>query len=137
LTEKRNSSSIILFDGVCNFCNSGVNFIINRDNTNKFKFAALQSDFGQEMLGKLNLQSQSLKTLILIENDKFYAKTTAALRIAKNLKGQWKLLYIFIIVPPFIRNLFYELIARYRYKWFGKKETCRIPTEEEKGKFIL
>jgi len=128
--------SIILFDGVCNFCNSSVNFIIKRDNKNKFKFAALQSDFGKEMLGKLSLQSENLKTLILIEDARYFTRSGAALRIAKHLNGAWKLFYLFIIIPPFIRNLFYELIARYRYKWFGKRETCRVPTGEEKGKFI-
>lgn len=130
------SKFIILFDGVCNLCNSSVNFIIERDGKNKFKFAALQSYFGLDTLKKLNLPSENLKTLILIEEDKYYTKTTAALRIAKHLRGLWKLFYVFIIVPPIIRNIFYYILAKYRYKWFGKRETCRVPTEEEKEKFL-
>jgi predicted DCC family thiol-disulfide oxidoreductase YuxK len=137
LNEQRDLIQIVLFDGVCNFCNASVNFIIKRDNKNKFKFAALQSDPGQKLSAELDLQSENLITLILIEEDKYYVKTTAALRIVRHLRGLWKLLYFFIIIPPFVRNLLYDSIARYRYKWFGKRETCRVPAENEKSKFIL
>lgn len=137
MNEQRDLIQIVLFDGVCNFCNASVNFIIKRDNKNKFKFAALQSDPGQKLSAELDLQSENLITLILIEEDKYYVKTTAALRIVRHLRGLWKLLYFFIIIPPFVRNLLYDSIARYRYKWFGKRETCRVPAENEKSKFIL
>lgn len=128
--------SIILFDGICNFCNSSVNFIIDRDYKNRFRFAPLQSGSGKELLEKFNLDADNLKTIILIEDGRYFTKTTAVLRIAKKLRGFWKFFYVFIIIPPFIRNIFYNIIARYRYRWFGKKETCRIPTSEEKTKFL-
>ena len=131
-----NDKSIILFDGVCNFCNTSVNFIIDRDYKNRFKFAALQSDAGRKLLKQFKLDTENLKTIILIESGKYYTKTTAALRIAKHLKGFWKLTYVFLIIPPFIRNIVYNIIVKYRYKWFGKKDACRIPSLEEKEKFL-
>ncbi len=127
---------IILFDGVCNFCNSSVNFIMARDKRNVFKFAALQSEPGIELQKKFNLDPNDLQSFILIYGDKFYRKTTAALRVAKGLGFPYNLAYVFIIIPPFIRNIAYNIIAKYRYKWFGKKESCRIPTPEERAKFL-
>lgn len=129
--------AIILFDGICNFCNSSVNFIMERDTKNRFKFASLQSETGKDLLNHFGLDSKDLKTIILIENGKYYSKTTAALRITKQLKGFWKLFYIFIIIPSFIRNIAYNIIAKYRYVWFGKRDACRIPTQEEKEKFLI
>lgn len=128
--------NIVLFDGICNFCNSSVNLIIDKDKDNKFKFAALQSDAGIELQKKFGLNPDNLKTFILIEDNKYYTKTTAALRVARDLKFPWNLSYIFIIIPPFIRNIAYNIIARYRYKWFGKRDACRIPTPEESAKFL-
>lgn len=129
-------SGIILFDGVCNFCNSSVNFIIDRDTTNYFKFGALQSDEGQALLRKHNQSTDSFDTLILIEGDKLYTRSTAALRIAKKLSGLWPLFYVFIIIPKFFRDPIYNLIAKNRYKVFGKKDTCRLPTPQERAKFL-
>jgi predicted DCC family thiol-disulfide oxidoreductase YuxK len=129
-------SGIILFDGVCNFCNSSVNFIIDRDTTNYFKFGALQSDEGQVLLKKHNQRTDSFDTLILIEDDYLYTRSTAALRIAKKLSGLWPLFYVFIIIPKFLRDPIYNLIAKNRYKMFGKKDTCRLPTPEERAKFL-
>ncbi len=131
-----NHYKIILFDGVCNFCNASVNFIIDRDKNNIFKFAALQSDIGEQLQRKFSLDSEDLSSFILIEGNKYYKKTTAALRVAKDFGFPWNLTYIFIIVPPFIRNIAYSIIAKYRYKWFGKRDTCRIPTPEEKERFL-
>lgn len=127
---------IILFDGICNFCNSSVNFIIERDIRNRFIFAPIQSESGKKLMNHFGLDAENLKTIILIEGERYYTKTTAALRIAKELKGAWKLFYVFIIVPPFIRDIFYNMISKYRYRWFGKRETCRLPTPEEKEKFL-
>ena len=127
--------SIILFDGVCNLCNGSVNFIIDHDKKNRFKFTSLQSDKGQELLKKHNL-NQALESIILIENKMAYQKSDAALHISKKLSFPFSSLYIFIIVPQFIRDKIYNLIARNRYKWFGKSESCRIPTPELKAKFI-
>jgi predicted DCC family thiol-disulfide oxidoreductase YuxK len=136
VSESKDDYSIILFDGICNFCNSSVNFIIDRDYKNRFRFASLQSDKGQELLNQFNLDTQNLKTIILLENGGYFTKTTAALRITKHLKEFWKFFYVFIIVPPFLRNIFYNIIAKYRYNWFGKRNICRIPAPEEKAKFL-
>jgi predicted DCC family thiol-disulfide oxidoreductase YuxK len=127
---------VILFDGVCNFCNSSVNFIIDKDKHNVFRFASLQSDFGKKSLKDFNLPVDKLSTLILISDNRYFTKTTAALKIAKDLSFPYSLSYVFIIVPPFIRNVFYDLFARNRYKWFGKKDACRIPSASERAKFI-
>ncbi|HMS33164.1 MAG TPA: thiol-disulfide oxidoreductase DCC family protein [Ignavibacteria bacterium] len=127
---------IILFDGVCNLCNSSVNFIIDHDKKNMFRFASLQSDSGQTLLKKFGLNNESFDSIILIDNEKYLTRSSAVLRIVKNFPGFWKLLYIFIIVPPAVRNLLYDIIAENRYKWFGKKDSCRVPTPELKEKFL-
>jgi predicted DCC family thiol-disulfide oxidoreductase YuxK len=127
---------IILFDGVCNFCNFWVNYIIDRDKNDKFRFAALQSEFGQDTLKKLNLSQTDFDTFVLISGEKHYIKSTAGLLVAKNLGGRLSLLYPLIIIPSFIRNFVYSLIAKNRYKFFGKEDACRIPTPELKKKFI-
>ena len=127
---------MILFDGVCNFCNGTVNFIMARDKKQRFKFAALQSEAGQNILGKFNLKITDFDTIILAESNGYYEKSTAALKIAKELGGIWKLFYAFIIIPTFIRNFFYNIIAKNRYRWFGKREKCRVPTPKEHEKFL-
>jgi len=130
-----NNNTIILFDGICNFCNSSVNFIIDRDKKNHFKFSPLQSEFANEFFTKNKIEN-NFDSIVLIENGKLYKKSTAALKIAKHLNGFWKIAYIFIIIPPFIRNFFYDIIAKYRYKWFGRKDACMIPEENVRNKFI-
>ena len=137
MTDKKNHTAIILFDGVCNFCNSSVNFIIRHDKKNYFMFAALQSEIGKELLKKYNLESIEVESVVLIENNHAFIQSTAALRFTKHLNGLYPLLYGLIIVPPFIRNGVYNWIAKNRYKWFGKKESCMIPSEEVKAKFIV
>ena len=127
---------IILFDGVCNFCNFWVNFIINRDKNDTYQFAAMQSDSGQRLLQTFKLNSNDFDSFVLIVNDKHFTKSTAALIITKNLKSIVKLLYPLIILPAPIRDFFYELIAKNRYKFFGKRDVCRIPTETEERKFL-
>lgn len=131
-----NKNKIILFDGVCNLCNSSVNFIIDRDKNNVFKFAALQSDAGKQFLAKFKMNEKEYDSVVLIDNENCYTKSTAALRIAREFPPLWNFLYVFIIIPPFIRNIFYDLIARNRYRLFGKKDSCRIPTPELKEKFL-
>ncbi len=130
------SSGIILFDGVCNLCNSSVNFIIDRDKKNKYKFASLQSETGQKYLNKFCLNSKEFDSIVLIENEKYYLRSEAVIKIAKNFNGLWKLLYGFIIIPEPIRDYFYDILANNRYKWFGKKDSCRVPTPELKEKFL-
>ncbi len=127
---------VILFDGVCNLCSGVVQFIIKRDPKNTFQFASLQSDFGNSVLQKFNLPAVAFNSFILYRNGKIYTKSTGALLVAKELSGAWPLLSIFIIVPSFIRNGIYDIIARNRYKWFGKKEACWIPSPILKLKFL-
>ena len=127
---------IILFDGVCNFCNYWVNFIIDRDKDDIFKFAALQSEAGQRLLNNFNLKAEDFNTFILIEGEIYFTKSTAALMIARKLNFPFKVLYYFIFIPKFLRDLIYSLIATNRYKFFGKRDICRIPSENEKEKFL-
>lgn len=131
-----NSKGVILFDGVCNFCNSSVNFIIRHDKKDYFRFTPLQSEIGMKISEKYNLDSGNLKSVILVDKGKIYTKTTAALRIAKQLSGAWPVLYVFIIVPPPIRDVVYNIIAKYRYKWWGERDACMIPTPEIRKKFL-
>lgn len=127
---------VILFDGVCNLCNASVSFIIDRDPAQKIRFASLQSDFGQQVLGQLNMPTDQFHSLILLEKGRAYQQSTGALRIARLLSGAWPLWYAFIIVPAFLRNPIYNIIAANRYKWFGKKDECRLPTPELRERFI-
>jgi len=127
---------IILFDGVCNFCNFWVNFIIDRDKDDIFKFAALQSEAGQKLLNKFNMKTEDFDTFILIDGEICFTKSTAALKIARKLNYPVKILYYFIFIPKFLRDLIYSLIAKNRYKFFGKRDVCRIPSENEKEKFL-
>lgn len=108
-----------------------------RDKENKFKFAALQSASGGELMKSFDLNPGELATLILIENEKYYSKSIAALRISKELKFPWNCFYVLIIVPPFIRNIAYRIIAKYRYKWFGKRDSCRVPSPQSKSRFLI
>ncbi len=127
---------IVLFDGVCNLCNAAVLFIIKRDKKNLFRFASLQSSFGQSVLQKFHLSSDALNSFILFEKGKVYTRSAGALLVAKKLSGVWPLLYAFIVVPRFIRDAVYNFIANNRYKWFGKKEACWIPSPALQAKFI-
>ncbi|WP_422354772.1 thiol-disulfide oxidoreductase DCC family protein [Roseivirga pacifica] len=130
------NQDVLLFDGVCNLCNGAVNFIIDHDPKGHFKFAALQSDFGQEKLKALGYSQQNFDSLVLLSGDKVYKKSSAALRIAKKLSGLYPLLYVFIIIPPFIRHGVYDIIAKNRYKWWGKRDSCRMPTPELRARFV-
>jgi predicted DCC family thiol-disulfide oxidoreductase YuxK len=129
-------SKIILFDGVCNFCNYWVNFIIDRDKHNLFKFAALQSEKGEELIDKFGLPKGDFDSFILISEDNVYKKSSAAFEILKYLNGWIKIIYPLKYLPVQITDFFYDLVAKNRYNIFGKKESCRIPTKEEKDKFL-
>ena len=129
-------SAIILFDGVCNFCNGSVNFVIAHDAQNYFKFAPLQSDVAQTLLEKYNIDKAETDSVILIEDETAFTHSTAALRIARKLDGAWSWFYVFVIIPKFVRDFCYKLFAKYRYKLFGKKDVCMMPTAEIKEKFI-
>lgn len=128
---------IILFDGVCNLCNSSVQFVIKRDNKDLFRYAALQSEVGQQLVAERHIDTRQVDSIILIERGvAYYTKSDAALEIAKDLGGLWKMSAIFTWVPRSIRNAVYDFVARNRYKWFGKKEACMVPTPELKAKFL-
>ena len=130
------NKSIILFDGVCNLCNCSVQFIIKRDKRKRFLFTSLQSDAGQDILLQFRLKKSNLNSIILLENGKVYQKSTAILKIFKHLPNFWKISYIFIVIPIFIRDFIYDFIANNRYKWFGKREVCMIPTKELQMRFL-
>jgi len=131
------SKKIILFDGVCNLCNNSVQFVIKRDVNDVFQFAALQSETGKKLLTERNIDTQEVDSIILIEpNVAYYTKSTAALEIGKHLKGLKAISSILLWLPEALRNIVYDFIARNRYKWYGKKDNCMIPSEELKSKFI-
>lgn len=125
---------LILFDGVCNFCNSSINFILKNDTNNRFKFASIQSDTGKLYIEKYQLQE--LDSIIVITHNKALIKSDAFLHILSKLGRIYSVSKIFKLVPLKIRNAVYDFIAQNRYKWFGKSNTCRIPTSEERSKFI-
>lgn len=127
---------IILFDGVCNLCNGAVQFVIRRDAKGMFKFASLQSEAGQRLLHDFNLPADNFNSFVLIEDGNVFTRSTAALKVAKALSGAIKLLYGFIIVPAFIRNGVYNIIAKNRYKWFGERNHCMIPTPALQSRFL-
>ena len=127
---------VILFDGVCNLCTGSVQYVIQHDPKRIFRFASLQSAFGQKILNAHNLPADSFSSFMLLENDKIFTRSTAALLVAKRLKGAVRLLYACIIVPKFIRDAIYNIIAKNRYSWFGKKNECWLPTPELKSLFI-
>ncbi len=128
-------SPVVLFDGVCNFCNGAVNFIIRNDGEKKFKFAPLQSEIGQELSAKYGI-GKDVDSIILVENDKAYTHSTAGLRVAKALGGIWSLAYVFIIVPAFIRDWAYRLFAKNRYRLFGRQDACMLPTPDVRDRFL-
>jgi predicted DCC family thiol-disulfide oxidoreductase YuxK len=127
---------IILFDGVCNLCNGVVQFIIRRDPNRYFYYAALQSEAGVQLLKQYHQLTMEINTVILIQNGKIYTKSTAALLLARKLSGLWPILAIFIVIPRFLRDPIYDWVARNRYKWFGQKTECMIPTPETKKRFL-
>ena len=130
------ANPIVLFDGVCNLCNGSVQFLIKRDREALFRFASLQSETGQKLQADLGMDSQALDSVILVEDGRWYKESDAALRIARNLPGAWQLLTAFRIIPRPLRDAAYRLIARNRYRWFGKTETCWLPTPELRGRFL-
>ena len=132
----KENNSIILFDGVCNLCNNSVHFIIKRDKKKRFLFTSLQSDAARDILLQFQLKNSEIDSILFIENGKIYQKSDAILKIVKHLNGIWKISYGFIIIPKFIRDYVYIIIAKNRYRWFGKREVCMIPTKELQTRFL-
>lgn len=130
------NNKILLFDGVCNLCNSSVLFVIKHDKNKLVKYASIQSKKGKILMNKFGVNELYFGSLIFIDNDKVYLKSAGALRVTKYLNGWWPLLYGLIIIPKFVRNKVYDYIAKNRYQWFGKKESCMVPSIEIKSLFI-
>jgi len=127
---------VILFDGICNFCNGSVNFLIRHDRDNVFRFAALQSSTGQALLNKHGLDKNAFSSFVLIDEEKVYTKSSAFFRLTNHLPWFWKTLQVFRIIPRFIRDAIYDWIAKNRYRMFGRRDACMIPTLEQREKFI-
>ena len=136
LTELPEGHGILLFDGVCNLCNGFVQFVIPRDPKGYYKFVSLQSETGKAILEQYGLSTDELSTVVLVENGKVYTHSGVALKIVKHLSGLWPLLQVFWIIPRFIRDAIYRWVARNRYKWFGKREACWMPTPELQSRFM-
>lgn len=130
------NKTILLIDGYCNLCNSSVQFILRHERHNEMYFAALQSPIGKDLLAFYKIDGNIIDSVVLIETNKAYLKSTAILRVCKNLKGFYRLLYAFIIIPKFIRDWFYDGVAKRRYKWFGKQTQCIVPTPQLATRFL-
>ncbi|OIK21886.1 thiol-disulfide oxidoreductase DCC family protein [Bacillus amyloliquefaciens] len=127
---------VLLFDGVCNLCNGAVQFIIKRDPAGLISFASLQSDTARELLASEGLPTEQFDSMIFIENGQIYRKSQAVLKVARHLRGAWRLSAVFFAVPRPLRDRVYSFIARRRYKWFGKREACMLPSPEIKNRFL-
>src|SRR5688572_18451276 len=128
--------AIVLFDGVCNFCNASVNFVILRDKAGYFKFAPLQSEIGEQLATKHGIDKIETDSVIVVEDEQVYTHSSAALRIARRLDGIWSWIYAFIIIPRPIRDFFYKLFAKHRYRLFGRQDACMLPTPEVRARFL-
>lgn len=127
---------IVIFDGVCNFCNGAVNFIIKRDPNGVFAFTPMQSDLAQELMDKHEIHNVGIDTFLLIKNDQCFIFSSAAIEIAKDLTGFWYIFRIFELVPRAIRDFFYKAFARNRYTLFGRQETCMMPSKKTRSRFV-
>lgn len=128
--------AIVIFDGYCNVCNGWVDFILKRDKKDQFYFTANQNEAGKEVLSAFGEKTVDVSSVYLFKNGKLHKRSAAALRVFTMLPFPWMLMGVFILVPSFIRDVVYNYIANNRYKWYGKKESCRIPTAEERAKFL-
>jgi len=136
IAEEINGRHLVIFDGVCNFCNGTVNFIINRDAKGVFCFSPMQSDLAKQLAGKHLIKDVGVDTLLLLKNNTTYTRSNAALEIAKDLTGYWYLLNIFKIIPRPVRDFFYRVVARNRYALFGKRNECMVPTDAVRSRFV-
>lgn len=131
-----NNQPVIVFDGVCNLCNTAVQSVLKNDKNAYFSFASLQGEFGQKLLKEYNLNSEDFDSFLFLENKVLYSKSTAALRVAKKMDYPFKLLYPLIFIPKFIRDGIYSFIANNRYRWFGKRDSCMMPDPQVQQRFI-
>ena len=137
IAEKSKTQPIVLFDGLCHFCDHSVQFILKRNSAKNLLFSSLQSESVKEFLRDKPSEFQSIDSILYVYQNKIFTKSSAALKIAKELNAAWFLLSVFWIVPKFIRDFFYDNFSKKKYQWFGKKEFCSIPSEEEKDRFIF
>ncbi len=127
---------LILFDGVCNWCNAWVNFTITHDPGGQFKFGTLQSEPAQRILHDLHMPTTDYQTFLLLEEGHVYTKSTAALRVLRQLSRWWPLYYLCVLVSAPIRDVVYDFVARHRYQWMGRTATCRVPTQAQRDRFV-
>ena len=130
------AGTIVLFDGVCNLCNGAVQFLLRRDRRRRFRFAALQSAAGRALLEQHGLPTETLETLVVLESGKARLRSAAALHLARRLPWPWPLLAVFTILPRPLRDALYAFVARHRYRWFGRRESCRLPSAETADRFL-
>ena len=129
-------AAVVLFDGVCNLCNGFVQFVLPRDPEGKYRFASLQSDVGRELLAEHDLPTDELESIVLIEDGEAYVKSAAVIRIATGLGGAYRLLAPFRFVPRAVRDRVYDFVADNRYRWFGRKDRCMIPSGDAESRFL-
>lgn len=134
--ELPTDNPIFFFDGVCNLCNGAVDFVIRRDRKEILHFASLQSDLGQRVLAINGMATDDFDSFVLVEDGQVFTRSTAALRVARHLRFPWFATYLFIVIPRFLRDPVYAFIARNRFKWFGKRESCRLPSPDESARLL-
>ena len=135
-SDRRPAASVVLFDGVCNLCNAAVRFVIERDPSARFRFAPLDSAAARTLLQTARAPAALPDSIVLVDEEGVFTRSDAALRIARRLTFPWPLAYVFILVPRVLRDALYEWIARHRYSWFGRRDTCMVPTPELKRRFL-
>lgn len=128
--------TVLLFDGECNLCNGAVDFVIRRDRDRYFRYASLQSETGKRLRKPFDPETAATDSVMLLENGKLYVRSTAALRIARHLGAAWPLTAVFYLIPWALRDRLYDVVAANRYRWFGKRDTCRLPGPEERDLFL-
>jgi predicted DCC family thiol-disulfide oxidoreductase YuxK len=138
MAEATGEHPVVLFDGVCNVCNGGVNFIIDRDPGGTFRFAALQSEAARKIFGQVGrtIPSGDPESIVVFDGGRLLERSTAMLRIVRDMRGAWPLLGILRVVPRPLRDALYSWFAARRYRWFGKTDTCRVPSPEIRGRFL-
>lgn len=127
---------VVLFDGYCKFCNLWVNFLITIDRQKSFRFASAQSEAGKSLMEIGNIGSIGADTVIVYDEGRFYSRSGAIVRIARRLHGIWRLGYLLVVIPRPVRDMVYDFVARNRYRWFGRRETCRVPTDVDRDRFL-
>jgi predicted DCC family thiol-disulfide oxidoreductase YuxK len=130
------TSSLVFFDGVCNLCNGTVQFLLNIDKHQRLQFGSLQGETAKKILPAYQMSPDKLSSIIFIHSNRVYTESSAVLEIFRMIGGPWTILYVFKIIPDFLRNGLYRLVARYRYQWFGKKDQCIIPSSSLKSRFL-